>query len=105
MELKASSLFLFAILVTRPAVAQLPAQYFRLLASGATQVENRLDAEPAPDLQALETQEGRRQWNHFPFAILVPAVLYAKQHPANSHYHDPRMFRLAIWTDNNKTRI
>ncbi len=96
MKIKALSLFLLAILGARPTGAQLPAQYFRLLASGATLVENRLAAEPAPDLQALETQEGRRQWNHFPFAILVPAVLYAKQHPANSHYHDPRMLRLAI---------
>jgi hypothetical protein len=96
MKFKTSSLLLFAMLGARPAVAQLPAQYFRLLAAGATQVEKRLDAEPAPDLQALETQEGRRQWNHFPFAILVPAVLYAKQHPANPHYHDPHMLRLAL---------
>ena len=96
MKLKTSFLFLFALLGHVQATAQLPAQYFRLLAAGATQVENRLDAQPAPDLQALETQEGRRQWTHFPFAILVPAVLYAKQHPANPHYHDPRMLRLAI---------
>ena len=92
-------LFFFVVSVAlgvRSSPAQLPAQYYRLLASGATQIENRLDAESAPDLQALETQEGRRQWTHFPFAILVPAVLYAKQHPANPHYHDPRMLRLAI---------
>jgi hypothetical protein len=88
--------FLLLILVflgARPAAAQLPARYFQLLASGATQVETRLDAEPSADLQALEA---RPQWHHFPYAILAPAVLYAEQHPANRHYHDPRMLRLAI---------
>jgi len=74
----------------------LPAQYFRLLESGTTQVETRLNAEPSADLKTLEAQEGRRQWNHFPFAILAPAVLYAKRHPANPHYHDPRMLQLAM---------
>jgi hypothetical protein len=88
--------FIFAAFGARPVAAQLPVRYFQLLSSGATQVESRLDAEPSADLQALEAQEGRREWTHFPFAILVPAVLYAKKHPANLHYHDPRMLRLAI---------
>jgi hypothetical protein len=96
MKLRSFLLFIFVTLGARPAVAQLPGRYFQLLASGAAQVENRLDAQPSADLQALEAQEGRREWSHFPFAILAPAVLYAKQHPANSHYHDPRMLHLAI---------
>jgi hypothetical protein len=96
MKLRIFALFIVVALGPRPAGAQLPAQYFRLLVAGARQVENRLNAEPSPDLQTLETQEGRRQWNHFPFAILIPAVLYAKRHPANPRYHDPRMLRLAI---------
>ncbi|HXX23531.1 MAG TPA: hypothetical protein VEO19_10300 [Terriglobia bacterium] len=96
MKLRTFPLFILVAFGARPAAAQLPVQYFRLLASGATQVENRLDAEPSADLKTLEAQEGRRQWNHFPFAILAPAVLYAKHHPANPHYHDARMLRLAI---------
>lgn len=73
--------------------ARLPAAYFRLMEAGSGQVKQALDAAPTPDLAALETRPG---WKHFPYAILAPAVLYAKKHPANSHYHDPKMLALAI---------
>lgn len=96
MKCKLFLLLTGALINVHAAGAQLPDRYFQLLESGATQLQNRLDAEPSADLQALEAQEGRREWSHFPFAILVPAVLYAKQHPANPRYHDPRMLRLAI---------
>ena len=35
-------------------------------------------------------------WAHFGYAILPPAVLYAKRHPANTRYHDPKMLALAL---------
>lgn len=89
-------LFILAAQGARPAAAQLPGRYFQLLAAGAAQVENRLDANPTADLQTLEAQEGRHEWSHFPFSILAPAVLYAKKHPANPRCHDPRMLKLAI---------
>ena len=72
---------------------ELPGKYFGLLEAGTKQVEERLNAKPAPDLEALETRPG---WHHFPYAILAPAVLWAKQHPNNSRYHDPKMLALAI---------
>ncbi len=71
----------------------LPAAYFRLLEAGAAKVEQRLNAEPNADLKVLEAQPG---WRHFPYAILAPAVLYAKQHPQNARFHDPKMLALAI---------
>ncbi len=73
--------------------SHLPAAYFRLMEAGAAQVEQRLDAEPNANLAAIETRPG---WQHFGYAILAPAVLYVKQHPANSHYHDKKMLALAI---------
>src|SRR2546428_413899 len=72
---------------------KLPARYFQLIEAGAAQVEKRLDAEPAADLQALEARD---EWRHFPYSILAPAVLYAKRHPDNARFHDPRMLALAI---------
>ena len=71
----------------------MPGAYFRLLESGATEVERRLDAESGADLKALETEP---RWRHFPQAVLAPAVLYAKRHAQNSRYHDPKMLALAI---------
>ena len=71
---------------------ELPGKYFGLLEAGTKQVEERLNVKPAPDLEALETRPG---WHHFPYAILAPAVLWAKQHPNNSRYHDPKMLALA----------
>jgi hypothetical protein len=73
--------------------AKLPARYFEMLQAGSAQVEKRLDAEPSADLQTLEERPG---WRHFPYSILAPAVLYARRHPDNPHYHDPRMLALAL---------
>jgi hypothetical protein len=75
------------------ASVELPGQYFRLLEEGAGQVESRLNAEPSANLETLVAHTG---WNHFPYAVLAPAVLYAKQHSTNRHYHDPKMLALAI---------
>lgn len=72
---------------------KLPAAYFRLMNAGATQVRQQLDADPSADLAKLETRPG---WKHFPYAILAPAVLYTKHHPANAQYHDPKMLAVAI---------
>jgi hypothetical protein len=71
----------------------LPAQYFRLLHAGLAQVQQRLAAEPAADLQALEARPG---WRHFPSAILMAAVLYTRRHPANPRYADPQALTLAF---------
>jgi hypothetical protein len=89
---------LFSLFICSPLPAQtksieLPGQYFRLLEAGAAQVEDRLNANPKADLKSLETSPG---WRHFPYAILAPAVLYAKRHPHNRRYGDTRMRDLAI---------
>lgn len=73
--------------------ADLPGNYFRLMEAGASQVEARLAGDPSVDLQALET---RPEWRHFPYCILAPAVLYAKRHPSNRHYHNSKMLSLAL---------
>jgi hypothetical protein len=85
---------LIVIAVSSPLVAgELPGRYFRLLEAGSAKVEARLNAEPGATLDSLEQRGG---WRHFPYAILAPAVLYARQHPANPRYRDPRMRDLAI---------
>ncbi len=82
------------LLATSAAAGELPARYFRLLEAGIAQVEQRLAADPAQrdDLASLEAQPG---WRHFPSAVLIAAVLYAKQHPANPRYHDAKTLALA----------
>jgi len=80
-------------LAGRLLAGSLPGDYFRLLEAGAAQVEARLNAEPDADLKTLESRQG---WRHFPYAILAPAVLYAKEHRDNPRFHDPRMRALAI---------
>lgn len=72
---------------------QLPAEYFRVLEAGIAQVSKQMDMQPAPNLQTLAARPG---WKRFPQSILAAAVLYAKQHPANAHYRDPKMLSLAI---------
>ncbi|MEW5977227.1 MAG: hypothetical protein AB1898_15665 [Acidobacteriota bacterium] len=81
----------------------LPGRYFELMEAGSQRVEERLNAEPGATLKSLE--EGKPagafnpwkgDWRHFPYAILPPAVLYAKKHPSNPRYHDPKMLALAI---------
>lgn len=81
---------LFALLcaflsATVQAADPLPAGYFRLLEAGAAKVERHLDNLPGAGLKEIEAQP---YWRHFPYAILAPAVLYAKTHRANIHYHD-----------------
>jgi hypothetical protein len=71
----------------------LPAAYFRLLEAGAEKVEQRMNSIPDVDLKALEA---RSDWRHFPYAILAPATLYAKRHPRNTRFRDPKMLALAI---------
>lgn len=71
----------------------LPDRYFRLLESGVSIVEKRLAAEPSATLALLESKPG---WIHFPNAILMPAVLYAKKNPANKRYGDTAMLHLAL---------
>ena len=86
------ALLLMSLCAPLPA-AQLPGRYFRLLESGSDMVAARLDREPGVDLGKIESQAG---WRHFPYAILAPAVLYAKQHATNPRYRDPKMLGLAI---------
>ncbi|MHB8656099.1 MAG: hypothetical protein ACYDA9_19750 [Terriglobia bacterium] len=75
------------------AAQKLPGAYFRLMEAGAAQVEQQMNAGPAVNLASLETRPG---WKHFPYAILAPAVLYAKRHPDNPYFHDPKMLALAL---------
>lgn len=83
--------------------AELPATYYRLMEAGCAAVEKHLDEQPNADLKAVEQTRERQtgssleiNWAHFGYAILPPAVLYAKQHPANRNYHDPHMLALAL---------
>ena len=85
--------FLLAKIAAGASPQHLPAAYFRLMEAGCAQVEQRLASEPAANLATIEAQP---TWKHFPYAILAPAVLYAKEHPENRHYHDPKMLALAI---------
>ncbi len=71
---------------------ELPARYFQLMEAGTVRVEARLAAEPEGDLATFESRPG---WRHFPAAILMPAVLYAKSHPANALHGDARLLALA----------
>ncbi|HUG81735.1 MAG TPA: hypothetical protein VML01_08725, partial [Bryobacterales bacterium] len=75
------------------AAQSLPGRYFELMEAGVAKVEAKLKSQPGADLKTLENSRG---WRHFPYAILAPAVLYAKQHPQNKRYHDPKMLALAI---------
>jgi hypothetical protein len=73
--------------------APLPQRYFELLEAGSRRVQARLDAEPNATLASIETTA---TWKHFGYSILAPAVLYARQHPANRRYHDPDMLALTL---------
>lgn len=70
----------------------MPALYFRLLEAGTARIKEKMDAEPNATIVSLE---GGASHGHFPHAVLLPAVLYAKQHPANKHYRDKSMLLLA----------
>lgn len=75
-----------------PAVT-LPDRYFELLAAEVPELEQRFVREGARD---LETLEARPRWRHAPAAVLIAAVLYVKEHPANHHYRDRRLLDLAL---------
>ena len=81
-----------AAIASTASAATLPDAYFPLLQAGAKMVEQRLNTEPA-DLLSIEKEA---RWRHFGYAILPPAVLYAKQHKQNPSYRDPRMLALAL---------
>ena len=83
-----SCLLLELTLATVACSQQLPAQYFRLVEAGIAQVGKQMDTQPAPSLQTLAARPG---WKRFPQSILAAAVLYAKQHPSNTHYRDPKI--------------
>src|SRR5580704_11643229 len=94
---------LASVTVSRAPGAELPARYYQLMEAGCAAIEKHLDEQPGADLKAIEHVSERRTgsslentWSHFGYAILPPAVLYAKQHAANPRYHDPKMLALAI---------
>lgn len=87
----AFSLPVNAAQITGP--VELPRRYFQLMDAGTQRVAERLAVEPNADLATLEKTRG---WTHFGYSILAPAVLYAKRHPANPRYRDPKMLALAI---------
>jgi hypothetical protein len=98
--LRAAVLLSFAAPLALP--APLPGRYYRLMEDGCASIEKHLDAHPDADLKTLEQARPHTGssleivWAHFGYAILPPAVLYAKQHPENRRYHDPRMLALAL---------
>lgn len=71
---------------------ELPMQYFQLLNAGVLRIENKLNAEPGAGLSVLEASP---DWRHFASAVLIPAVLYTKQHPQNDRFGDINMLKLA----------
>ncbi|MBS1820860.1 MAG: hypothetical protein JST61_02600 [Acidobacteria bacterium] len=71
----------------------LPGEYFRRMAKWCAFLQASLDKNPTASLSDLEAQKG---WYHFPYTVLSAAVLYAKQHRTNPHFHDARTLRLAL---------
>ena len=83
--------------------ASLPERYYQLMEAGCASVQKHLEEYPNADLKAIEKPEEHHtgssleiSWAHFGYAILPPAILYAKHHPVNPRYHDPKMLALAI---------
>jgi len=62
----------------------LPGRYFRLLETGIAPLE-----------RGWKAGEARVENHYYPGALLVSAVLYAKQHPDNRRYHSPNLLALA----------
>ena len=83
--LRTSVLLSFAARLALPAA--LPAGYYRLMEDGCINIEKHLDEQSNADLKMLEQARPHAgtsleiAWAHFGYAILPPAVLYAKQHP------------------------
>src|SRR5688572_4176788 len=80
------------MLLPDPDPKSLPGRYFRLMESGIARVDERMAAEPTTSLQSLESRPG---WRRFPSAILAAAVLYTRQHSANTRRGDRRLLILA----------
>ncbi|HLK19620.1 MAG TPA: hypothetical protein VKT81_11710 [Bryobacteraceae bacterium] len=83
--------------------ASLPSRYYQLMEAGCASVEKHLNELPNADLKTIEQAPEHHtgssleiSWAHFGYSILPPALLYAKRHPANARYHDPKMLALAI---------
>jgi len=97
---RASLVLSFATRLAFPAA--LPGHYYSLMEAGCASIEQHLDEQPNADLKMLEQARPHTGssleivWAHFGYAILPPAVLYAKQHPENRRYHDPKMLALAM---------
>lgn len=72
---------------------KLPGYYYKMLESGARNIEEIFKENPDTDLDALKNMPGGL---HFPSSILVPAVLFARQHPENKMYGNDRMVKLAF---------
>lgn len=85
-------LALILLCAPRSSGASLPGAYFERMAKSVAFVQEKLDAN-GPNLRALEAGGGG---THFPYAILSPAVLYAKKHSANPDYGNPKMLAQAI---------
>lgn len=88
-----SLISLCALAASLRAAEDLPARYFELMEAGSARVAARLAAQPDADLKTLEAEPG---WRHFPYAILPPAVLYAKRHKDNRRAGDRSMLELAV---------
>src|SRR5687768_16722449 len=86
------AMLLALTLIPDPNVNSLPGRYFWLMESGIARVEERLADETSPTLQSLESRPG---WRRFPSAILAAAVLYTRQHSANTRRGDRRLLILA----------
>src|SRR5580692_11129395 len=90
------SLCMLALIAAGTQAAALPARYYELMQAGCDSVQKHLDENPSADLKTIEKAREHHagssleiSWAHFGYAILPPAVLYARQHPANPRYHDP----------------
>jgi hypothetical protein len=86
-------MFAIPVIALSAAAADLPARYFQLMSPAIDEVGVALANEPGASLQNLES---RRGWRHFPSAVLVGAVLYAKQHAANPKYRDPKVLAATV---------
>lgn len=87
------ALLLLAAMHASAADRSARAAYVSALAEGTARVRALLDAQPAATLLSLEQQPVFR---HFPHAVLVSAVLYTLDHPANPHRGRPEQLALAL---------
>ena len=71
---------------------KLPGRYFDLLETSVIRIEAKLNADSNPTLSSLEQGQ---PFAHFPHSVIIPAVLYSKNHPSNKHFHNTRMLLLA----------